>query len=508
MFEQHQPPVVCFTLSQRKERQNMKLKLAFTLLMFLVWIVGSYSSTASEWVGGARVSASSSASAGFAPQGFPTPPTKITSALATIPQDFVGIPSQGNIDLFSWLSFVAINWPANTAVCGANTNASILDCKTSVNCAPSVWETYLTDSEVFVASGSTPAPWCAQTQARLARLPSNVQSMAKKAGVTRVFMKQNKASGLKQSFPGIDEAFGGPLTDQNGRFVRYEIHLNKDEYQYILDPTKTGNKSINLWSVSGQKNFGSLSNVQFPLGNSQTKVTGSMEIKAAWKVLSPAEVSSNRFYAIQALVFNDDFNPPGASVPPNVPVTLGLVGLHIVHKTSRQPHWIWSTFEHVDNLTKSFYNPNCPSCPTNQPASPYSTDKNGNNHYKELNPNGNPITKPVQVVRINPIQSPPTQANAAFQALLAGSVWANYQLISSQWMDDLAKPEPGFLANMTLETFNQGPNPPSDGLPNGATYNPLKPDPRYQPFQAGVSSSCIKCHSLGNDFSFLLGSAQ
>ena len=237
-------------------------------------------------------------------------------------------------------------------------------------------------------------------------------------------------------------------------------------------------------------------------------MTGSIEIKAAWKVLTPAEAGSNRFYTIQALVFNDDFNPPGASVPPNVPVTLGLVGLHIAHKTSRQPHWIWSTFEHVDNLTKSFYNPNCKNCTPNQPAPPFSTDKSGNPHYKELNPNGTPITKPVQVVRVNPIQAPPTSLNATFRNLLAGSVWANYQLVSTQWIADLGNLEPGFLANITLETFNQGPNPPSDGLPNGATYNPLKPDPRYQPFQAKVSSSCMKCHSTGNDFSFLLGEAQ
>jgi hypothetical protein len=490
------------------ERHDMKFRQAVTLLLFLTWIIGTYAFTASGWHDGARTTAMSSLNASYTLQDFPSPPARITSALATIPQDFAGTPSQGNVDLFSWLSFVALNWPANPAACGANTAASILDCKTSLRCAPSVWETYLTDAEVFVPTGSTPAAWCPTSQARLARLPSDVQSMARRAGVSRVFYKQNKATGLKRVFPGIDEAFGGPLTDQNGRFVRYEIHLNRDEYQYIVDPTKTGNRSINLWSQSGQQKFGPLTNVNFPRGSSQTKVTGSIEIKAAWKVLSAAEASSNRFYAIQALVFNDDFTPPGASVPPNVPVTLGLVGLHVVHKTSRQPHWIWSTFEHVDNLTRSFYNPNCKTCPPNQPAPPFSTDKSGNNHYKELNPNGSPITKPVQVVRVNPIQAPPTPTNAAFQSLLAGSVWANYQLVSTQWIADLGNLEPEFLANMTLETFNQGPKPPSDGLPNGATYNPLKPDPRYQPFQAKVSSSCMKCHSLGNDFSFLLGEAQ
>ena len=31
-------------------------------------------------------------------------------------------------------------------------------------------------------------------------------------------------------------------------------------------------------------------------------------------------------------------------------VTVGLVGFHIAQKTETSPQWIWSTFEHVDNL--------------------------------------------------------------------------------------------------------------------------------------------------------------
>ena len=484
----------------------MKLRQSLSLSVLLIWIVAAISFASYRWMDGGRAGAvSGGARTVSAPQDAPTPPTKITSALATVPPDYQGFPSQGDLDLFSWLNFIALNWPTTTAnTCGPNTGASILDCKTSLGCTQTVWETYLQDTDVFVPKGSTPSPWCPPPQARLAHLPQSVRQMAQKAGVTRVFRHLNKATELKEELSGIDEAFGGPLTDQNGRFVRYEIHLNKDEYQYIMDPSKTGNKTINLWSQAGQQNFAkSGGTISFPLGNNQTKVTGAIEIKAAWKVLTPAEQSSNRFYAIKALVFNDDANPPKPSPGPN-PVTLGLVGLHLIHKTTLQSRWVWSTFEQVDNLTKSFYNPNCTGCTPNQPTQKNEKGKDGKyDYYAELDPKGNPLTKPVQVVRINPIQAPPTQLNSTFQSLLAGSVWANYQLVSTQWLGELGMPEPEWLANMTLETFVQGPNPPSDGLPNGQLYNPLRPDPRYQPFQSSVSSSCMKCHNLGKDFSFL-----
>ena len=102
------------------------------------------------------------------------------------------------------------------------------------------------------------------------------------------------------------------------------------------------------------------------------------------------------------------------------------------------------------------------------------------------------------------------QLNTVFRKLLQGSVWANYQLISTQWVGELGTlPKPAFLANVTLETFNQIPSPPSDG--------PFPyPSPKYNPFAPNVSASCMKCHfvattasgKLAGDFSFLLGNAQ
>lgn len=99
--------------------------------------------------------------------------------------------------------------------------------------------------------------------------------------------------------------------------------------------------------------------------------------------------------------------------------------------------------------------------------------------------------------------------NAGYQKLLAGSVWANYSLVPSQWAGNLGGlPKPAFMANTVIETYTKGPKPPSDG---SVPY----PSPGYKPFSPNASSSCMKCHSVvttpqntNADFSFLLGNAQ
>ena len=60
--------------------------------------------------------------------------------------------SQGGPDLYSWLAFVAVNWPVDPTTCTANANASIL-----TSAPDPVWLSYLSNDEIFVASG--PSHW-------------------------------------------------------------------------------------------------------------------------------------------------------------------------------------------------------------------------------------------------------------------------------------------------------------------------------------------------------------
>jgi len=336
-----------------------------------------------------------------------------------------------------------------------------------------VWETFAQDTTVFVPPQQQPAAWCAQN-----------------AGKPKVLSQIAKASpqvlpGMPPFGLGMDmtQAIGGVLTDQHGRFVRYELLMNQTEYTYILSNT--------LWNKQGQAAF--TGTITFP--------PGSIEIKAAWKVLSEAEIATQRFYMSQATVYND---ANGDSSPGKNPVTIGLVGLHIVFKDPNL-HQLWATFEHVDNaptvntheMTKafSFYNPQCK--PLVKCVPNFQTARQP---YTELDAQGKPRNAPVQVVRTTAVASTDGSApafNTYYQSLLQGSVWANYGLVSLQWQTGTASAgTPTVLANTTIETFIQ-------------REAPLVLTGQAKP------SSCIGCHKQAvttakqpADMSFLLGEAQ
>jgi hypothetical protein len=406
---------------------------------------------------------------------FPPIPTVIDNTCTVAPVNLMGLAEQSNFDLFGWLTFLALNWPADTSTCAADPSTSILSGK-----GPVVWQTYLQDTDIFVGSGQ-PAPWCnTSTTARtafLARLPARVRALAQQHPEVHLFLHQDsKVSALLKSratvtssqIQGILQAVGGPLTDQNGRFVRYEIHVNQDEYNYL--------KNNNLWSLAGLKQYNQP--INFPYQPGSYGQTGAIEIKAAWKVLcttSSCKVQDDptHFFTEQAIVYNDSTGSP--SPGPN-PVTVGLAGLHLTHKVAAQVTWVWATFQQVE-LTKSFFNNNCnyQCMPNTQTAS---------TPYTELNANGTPINQPVQVVPYPTQDNNVAQYNKAFRNLLGTSVWNWYEQVSVQWTGETPpNPKPLILGNPLLETYIQG------------------------------SSSCLACHSLstvttkqGNvsgDFSFL-----
>ena len=179
-----------------------------------------------------------------------------------------------------------------------------------------------------------------------------------------------------------------------------------------------------------------------------------------------------------------------------------LVGVHIGHKTVAEPQWVWSTFEQAANapsqsdidakalLAKyNFYNPACPpdKCAVNTPPP------------RPWNPNVEPFAGGFhsQIVRVTPLTTATVALNKQFQSILKGSVWANYELLSTQWPTDPSSttdltgaPAPQFLANTTMETYIQG-------------HVPV------------TSSTCIDCHKDAtdkpghfSDFTYILERAQ
>ena len=402
----------------------------------------------------------------------------------TVGEDVSLAGLQEDFDVLSWDTFVALNWPP--AGPGLPDGSKTIG-ENGDN--PTVWETYKPSQEIFLKDGEPPAPWGATG----AGVIPQAGLVCYRPGM-RVLSQVGKTPGLLTE--SVQPFKTGPLIDQHGRYARFEILVNQSMFQSIVD-----NK---LYSKTAQKGVKS---VVFRCSSGADNEQGAIMVKAAWKLLTDEEKASARFHTAQALIYSPPSDIPRVAEKCET-ATVGLVGLHLVHKTKGAPQWVWSTFEQVDNCPTdgdgaplprySFYNKNTPAAPKNDPPPrPWDPDRT------------EPPERRTQAVRMIPVTDAAEKLNARFQAALRavnkGSVWQHYRLISTQWptnpakgcdvkatapVDRIGTPAPQFLGNSTLETYI----------------------PRTVP---GVSSSCMECHNnatttagVFSDFTFLLERAQ
>lgn len=407
-------------------------------------------------------------------------PSNLPTLSPTIPLEITATPPfnldslQHDFDVFSWQTFVALNWPAN-ADGSPNTNLVIGQNPQG----PVVWQSWRESRTIFLPDGAQPVPWGQSSPVPevckdIKNIPPGVLML------TQVGKTPNVLDESGQPFQ------TGPLIDQNGQYTRYEILTNESMFNYILDN--------NLYSKAGQAKFNA--GADFPSSNKEAGTVGSIMLKAAW-VKMGGKFDPKKFHTAFALVYNNPDEQHGVK-PACSLEQVGLVGFHIAHKTESEPQWVWSTFEHVANVptqgekpTLSAYNyfdPACSDCKINQPPP------------RPWNP-GNSFTQPSQIERVIPITDDAKKLNDSFHQALAAavpdSVWLNYELVSTQWptnatspTDPTGVPAPSFLANTTLETYIQG---------------EVKQ----------TSSSCMACHNNAtdtngqfSDFTYLLQRAQ
>ena len=386
---------------------------------------------------------------------------------------------QHDFDVLSWQSFIALNWPANndgTPIKGATfgENESGL----------TVWQAWKSSREIFLPNGAKPNAW-----GEVENIPIVCDSISAedlKKGIITLTQVGKTPNVLDES----GEPFQtGPLIDQNGNYTRYEILTNEVMFDYIVDNT--------LYNQEGQAAFGKDADFPFSQPDSikSKDKEGAIMVKAAWIVMD-GKYDASKFHTAYALVYDNPHEQAGVK-PACKLQKVGLVGFHIAHKTKGDPQWIWSTFEHVANAPtqgepadRDFYNFHDPNStyPVNEPPA------------RPWNP-ANVGTTPTKVERVIPIDDDAKVLNTKYQVALEqlykGSVWANYELISTQWPTDAnsvsdltGRPAPTFLANATLETYIQGKVPQT-------------------------SSNCIACHNnadmtsgMFSDFTYLLQRAQ
>lgn len=396
----------------------------------------------------------------------PAPVLKPVLMPATIGQ------SDAAVDCFMWQTFIYLNWPAAGGQRGQpNPNAAF------GSPGPTVWETFKTVDEVFLANGQNPGPW--STSATRNKL---FKARGVSPGTAGLRLLNNKSKFFRamssaESTPlnEVTQAGGGILYDQASQPVYYEMLMNQAGYNYII--------ANQMYNANTQYQVAAKSGLDLP--------AGSMEVKAAWKVLTPQELAAtpSHFHTAQAML-------PGGSSP----VTVGLVGLHIFQMPSTSfPQGFWATFVQSDSAplasggtpqaSYSFNNPACApaQCPPNvQPATP----------------------APVQVVQVFGSTPEATAVNSYVQTQLApGPPWQYYQLISVQWP----------TSPQTVGTPGQ-----QTPLPNGSPNTTTLMNPVLETYLQKPTTSCLGCHtyastatpnnlsnplSLGSSYSFLFGHA-
>lgn len=391
-----------------------------------------------------------------------------------VPGDLQSFNNQSQADCFAWQEFVTLNWTTEQSH-GFGDPGDL---------SPVQWETYMPRDVMFQPNGAKPPSWGTLVSERYAAKFKS-QRLLMKPGKTKLLTFTSKFDGadtVKNLDFGQAAPFNAPnwLGAQNGTNVWYEIMLNKDYYDFVVQKGYY-NAAVQHDSVKAGKA------INFPQGQFNG-VTGAIELKAAWmEVDNPSSKKWSRYKLSEATVLD-------ATTGQLRNTLVALVGLHILHKTSNQPTWVWATFEQIDNVADNagvqppygynFYDASCDqqkvkvktqsgkdtvvivTCTANT-SPPYYLSQ------------GKPV--PIQLTRVNSIDrsdaAPINQLmQKNIQQFFPNSVWQYYQLVDVIWSQSLqadpTKPIPSprkintssmasgstIVANSTLESYVQGVN--------------------------------------------------
>jgi hypothetical protein len=415
-----------------------------------------------------------------------------------LPVSFSGGTAQTGADCMAWQEFISLNWKADPAHPGQpDISAPASSFGAPEDTSPKVWESYFEAATVFNPPSRKTLLWTAPRPKLLS------------------LSRLSEFGAANLTLSGISQAGSGKwLTNQRGGLTYYDVFINQDEFDYITTNQFNG---ANLTTFAGQlacasqQGSGGKGGLNLPgggNGNATAKLdtdctgtpaiygqnVGAIEVKAAWTIL-PADHSLDYRY----LTAIADVITPGGK---ETQVTIGLVGLHILHKVPGAQQFVWATFEQIDNDPddagngSSYSAPFLPANPNQKPSpgytyfnpscTPQADPYYGCVHNKlpgtpcnlQGQPAGcDPYSAPMQVTRLvpvdNKIANPVT--GYAWSLLPAASVFNYYRLIDVQWPSKSTYVGPGtkvpltsgsivpdpsasIVANTTLETFEQDKN--------------------------------------------------
>jgi hypothetical protein len=401
------------------------------------------------------------------------PPPNLAAPAATLVPDDVCIPASfpGNpiayFDDYSWRAFVALVWPA------LNGQRGVPDPSLPITTTgkPLVFETYKADWETFQPNGAPPSAFNSNASVWTSDPSQSPCPMAKPGDFVLAPIAKFGNVGLA----GVGD-LAAVLIAQNGTFVRYLAAYNQTEFNQILQ----GQFYLAANLPQNKK----------PVGPPIVFQNGSVDIKSAWIDMTNIP-NPSRYYTRPAWLVD-----PISGQCSQTPVSVGLVGLHIVQKTPSRPQWIWSTFEQIDNVPPPGF---VPPTPPNPPTQTFTfndgtaTPMPGSPPADFIWSNASSATSPpppVNIQRIKPINSSTVSTNGLWQSALKAqnSVWQFYQLTMTQW------PVPGGTP--------ANPGTPGFSFPGTGATSAFANTALETWDQANIRTGCMNCHTAiqSNDF--------
>jgi len=393
-----------------------------------------------------------------------------------------------NFKKFGWFSahsWIAINWPAKPENGKPDYGAQFPPVEGD---NATVWEYWKTASDVFLPDGSKPSQWTDKSQ----EIPAACQA-GRKENLPNEYDKLKEAipDGPTRLLTDYVNGEGDVVVDRNQELVRYETIMNEVVFNYIV--------SMRLYSTDGQQAyFDSGKKINFPPGNWFPETRGSYFLKAAWKILGPNEKSDDvhKAWAYIYPVFKNGRLISKCELRP-----VGLLGLHVIYKDVNAPQWGWATFEHKRNApqwhdvkrdkktdpeqSNDYFLFDRECVPTVVNDQVVSSEKcvsvnTAPQLFRSRSANEPPLSS--QIVMLQDFgygyscEAIPsdcnkhhvTYINSEFKRTLLKSVWKNYLLKGTQWVDISRLGQnpilPVVLANSAIESYAQ------------------------------ATSSCIECH--------------
>jgi len=459
-----------------------------------------------------------------------------------LPSDLATGLSHSDYATFAWRSFFALNntaaapLPANRGV--GNPASSFADSgKVPKSPSPLLWQTFAHRTELFPAgpqkntAGGPTRPFGSDPQYSYIQFPQGIRlapgatfnhynnlDEATQIGQNAIFFPVNPPNAAKT---------GSDYAPSNDSQILFEAKANPVVYEY----------------AKGLTSFPDM-NVVLP--------DGAVEVKATWRKLADIPVQNRaRYHTATVVTYKGLDSDPVAQNE-----DYALVALHIIHKTSNYPTFIFATFEHEDALTlpdgKSptglYYIANYnkidyPGFDINNP--PTATFSDGNKTYTvslpkagavanaSLDPpvysgsNGIPEGQagPIRVVQPLTMDVEVAAVNNQVKQLMDGSgefnnsVWKHYRLKGVQAIPSSTQTDPDYyLANIMVESSQPGiqlfrgsnifPIPNNNTLTNARNQPNIKVPDYDHSTQSLTMGGCMGCHgiaqsSLKQGFSFL-----